>query len=159
MTRASWPRRIQATFHLQLPQRLAMKLFFVVLISLVLASGASAQQTEHLQKNAGARPFRYLLYEPEIPEDSQARLPLVLFLHGGGEDRINGFVRSAQHVFCFLNVISAQMKNSQRLQETSRPGCCLLDLRSLTSFSFEDQQFFGKLQNVANKKHCQLGTI
>ncbi len=40
-------------------------------------------QVERVQKNASEKPLRYLLYVPK--QEAPKPLPLVLFLHGGGE--------------------------------------------------------------------------
>ncbi len=59
--------------------RLAPVLTLVVLA----ASNVDAEQTVRTQRKTDREPLRYLLYVPKT--DGGERLPLVLFLHGGGE--------------------------------------------------------------------------
>lgn len=55
------------------------------LVALLPNSTTLAQfQVERTQAVTDGAPLRYLLYVPELPTTSE-RLPLVLFLHGGGE--------------------------------------------------------------------------
>lgn len=57
----------------------------IVTLTLLAMSlrGVCAQQVVRTQKRTERQPLKYLLYVPEQTEEE--RLPLVLFLHGGGE--------------------------------------------------------------------------
>jgi predicted peptidase len=60
-------------------------LFLLTLLVILFAPRrASAQQTENVQTANAVKPLKYLLYVPDTAEADRP-LPLVLFLHGGGE--------------------------------------------------------------------------
>ena len=57
--------------------------FFPVLLVLIVSQIGNGQQIVRTQKSIEREPLRYLLYIPKT--EANESLPLVLFLHGGGE--------------------------------------------------------------------------
>lgn len=59
--------------------------YLLLLLALMTTRATVADQVARVQKSGGRQPLRYLLYVPDGKVNKNAGLPLVLFLHGGGE--------------------------------------------------------------------------
>ncbi|MEC7449385.1 MAG: hypothetical protein VYC80_10905, partial [Planctomycetota bacterium] len=57
---------------------------FVISLLTSHSSTKARDQTVHIQKKSAVAGLKYLLYVPEDATQNE-RLPLLLFLHGGGE--------------------------------------------------------------------------